>query len=320
MAIAETAESRSSLRRHLAHWLFATMFVVPMLAAYADAQRTSTPNATRERDIVADHRVIYLWPSGAPGSESWTERETADTLPVPERWHIVRNVTRPTLTVFLPSPAKANGTAIIVCPGGGFRFLTMDNEGEDVAAWLNSLGVTAFVLKYRVGPTASDEQGRMIRPTGAFEKTMAEFGPFAAADASQALQIVREQSTQWGLKRDRIGILGFSAGGYAAASAAMHYDSASRPDFAGFIYLNVPPDPEPRADGPPIFVLCADDDHLLPTQNAVVIYKAWKAARLSAELHIYNHGGHGFGIRKQGKPTDAWTDAFREWLKSLGLL
>lgn len=226
----------------------------------------------------------------------------------------VSNVTRPTLTVH--RPAKGNGTAMIVCPGGGFRILAIDHEGHEVARWLNSLGVTAFVLKYRVMRSDSAE----ARPANIVERRKTIM-PLATADGQQAVRLVRSRAAEWGVAPDRIGIMGFSAGGYVAAAVALTTDPAARPNFAAPIYALVPEEAAPAAGAPPLFLVHADDDKTVPPLlNSVRLYSAWKKAQLPAELHVYSRGGHGFGMRKKGLPVDTWTDRLRDWLASQGLL
>ena len=266
--------------------------------------------------FAAEPKVIPLWPGEAPGSEGWTQQEEeivgpADTL------RRVRNVTRPTLTVYLPDPAAANGTAVIVCPGGGFRILSIEHEGRDTARWLNSLGVTAFMLKYR-----------LMRTGDAGEKVPAEMAarrkaltPLAVADGQQAVRLVRAHAAEWGVNPDRVGIMGFSAGGYVAAAVAPQHDAGSRPAFAAPIYPATPEDVTAPADAPPLFLAHADDDKSVPPINhSIRLYAAWKKAQAPAELHIYARGGHGFGMQKRGLPIDGWTDRLREWLDAQGLL
>ena len=260
-------------------------------------------------------KVLPLWPGGAPGSENWNYEEWERVGPQDEVKRI-HNVTRPTLAVYLPDPSSATGTGVVVCPGGGFRHLAFNLEGTDVAEWLNSLGVAAFVLKYRVARTSETDD--KDTPTREQVKTVI---PFAIADGQQAIRVVRAHAADWGVRSDRIGILGFSAGGYVAASAALHYDSQSRPNFVAPIYPGTPEDVTPSPDAPPIFLVHADDDKTVaPLDHSIRLYEAWKKAGIPAEVHIYSRGGHGFGMRKRGLPADMWTERFRDWLAVQGLL
>jgi len=270
--------------------------------------------------------VIPLWPDGAPGSEGWTQQE-GEAL-IPPSLKVVRNVTQPTLIAYLPDPAVATGTAVIVCPGGAFHFLSIDMEGTDVARWLNMRGVAAFVLKYRLVRTGDDFPAEVWETLDDRDK-MAEriepLRPLMIADGQQAVRVVRAGRSAsagaagWGIAPDRIGMLGFSAGGAVTANVALQHDASSRPDFAAVIYgggrVEVPvPD-----DAPPLFVLCAGDDPMAAPLS-VRLYADWRAAGHPAELHIYSQGGHGFGMRKQGLPTDTWIERFADWLQVQGLL
>jgi acetyl esterase/lipase len=260
--------------------------------------------------------VIPLWPGAAPGSESWTQTEelapaTKDGI------RRLRNISRPTLTVYTPPAGTANGTAIVVAPGGGFRILAIDYEGIDVARYLNTLGVTAFVLKYRVSRTG--DAGEKDPATMAARRKEAQ--SMATADGQQAIRVVRSRAAEWGLAPDRIGILGFSAGGFVASSVALHHDAASRPSFSAPIYPFVEEDVKVPAGAPPLFLVHADDDKTLnPVDHSVRLYTAWKQAGIPAELHIYSKGGHGFGMRKVPIPAATWTDRLRDWLDTQGLL
>jgi acetyl esterase/lipase len=260
--------------------------------------------------FAGEPKVIPIWPGAAPGSENWTQQESEDMGPKDTRR--LRNVTRPTLTVYLPDPASANGTGIVVLPGGGFRILAIDHEGNEVARWLNSLGVAAFVLKYRVMRTGDPDEKKEAAER---RKQAVAFG---VADGQQAMRVAVSHAAEWGVKRDRLGIMGFSAGGYITAAVALKHDADNRPAFAAPIYPVAPDDLTVPADAPPLFIAQANDDRLV--ENAIRLYTAWKAAKIPVELHIYSRGGHGFGMKKQGLPSDTWTDRLRDWLAVQGLL
>jgi acetyl esterase/lipase len=267
--------------------------------------------------VYADEpKVIPVWPGIAPGSERWTQQEDEITVPQ-DPGRRVRNVTRPTMTVFLPPASAGNGTAVVICPGGGFRRLAVDHEGYAVAHWLNSLGVAAFVLKYRVMRTgdAGDEDPAVV----ATRKR--EVIPLALADVQQATRLVRKHAVEWGIARDRVGVLGFSAGGYLADAAALQHDDESRPDFVGSIYAVAQDDFTVPRDAPPLFVVNANDDPVVdPVNGAVRLYAAWRKAGIPVELHVYASGGHGFGMYKKGSPADDWCERFRQWLGAQGFL
>lgn len=266
--------------------------------------------------FAADPKVHPIWPGAAPGSESWNYDET-EIKNQQDGTRRVANVTRPTLTVYLPDSAAANGTAVVICPGGGFRWLSIDREGIDLAKWLNGLGVAAAVLKYRVMRTG-DEGEKDAATMAARRDTVV---PMAVADGQQAIRILRTHAAEWGISADRIGIIGFSAGGRVAAGVTLHHEAASRPNFAALIYGGTPPDVTPPADAAPLFLAqSSDDKSVKPLGNTLRIYEAWMKAGLPVEMHMYAQGGHGFGTRKRGLPADTWTERFRDWLGSQGLL
>jgi acetyl esterase/lipase len=230
---------------------------------------------------------------------------------------VVRNVAQPSLTAYLPDPALATGTAVIVCPGGGFHFLSIHMEGIDVARWLNTRGIAAFVLKYRLLRTGDDFPAEvwatLSDPAKMAERT-APLRPLILADGQQAVRLVRAQASEWGILPNRIGILGFSAGGVVAANVALQHPAGSRPDFAGVIYGGSRDAVSVPADAPPLFVLCAADDPMVPPHISVHLYEDWRAAGHAAELHVYAQGGHGFGMQVRGLPTDTWIERFADWL------
>jgi acetyl esterase/lipase len=177
--------------------------------------------------------------------------------------------------------------------------------------------VAAFVLKYRVMRTGDD--GEKDPATARDRRKVAT--DFALADGQQAVRVVRSHAAEWGIAPDRIGIIGFSAGGYVAAAVALRHDAASRPNFAAPIYPTIPADFTVPADAPPLFLVHADNDVTLSSvDNTVRLYTAWKKANIPAEMHIYLKGAHGFGMRKLDLPTDTWVDRFRDWLGLEGLL
>ncbi len=262
-------------------------------------------------------RVIPLWPGGAPGSEGWTWHEEEVAMPGEQK--VVRNVSQPTLTLYPADPARANGTAVIVCPGGVTHFLVMDREGTDIAHWLNERGITACVLKYRLVHTGADLAAEMRALFGSrnkVEEVLKPLRPLVTADGQQAVRLVRSHAAEWGLRPDHIGIMGFSAGGSVTADVALLHDAQSRPDFAAPIYtagFQAVPVP---TDAPPLFLLCAADDEMA-SSNSLRLYSAWHAAGRPAELHIYSKGGHGFSSRVQNLPCDTWLDRFGDWLRTV---
>lgn len=278
----------------------------------------------------AQQQVIPVWPGVAPGSENWTQKEETTTLPpLAAGGPLVRNVTQPTLTAFLPSAPAANRTAVIVCPGGGFHFLSWDSEGTEVARWLSARGIAAFVLKYRVvdtGPTAEDFRKSLAAMFGSVGKgdtlpeSMRKVLPLAIADGQQAMRVVRQHASEWGIAPDRIGIMGFSAGGAVTMGVVIDHDAGSRPNFAAPIYgAGLAEGAAVPAEATPLFILCASDDPIAAA-GSVATYSKWKAAAYSVELHMYAKGGHGFGMNKQGLPADHWIERFGDWLEEQGLL
>lgn len=261
------------------------------------------------------HEIIRLWPDQVPDFELWRDIGPERDAVSPSGTRLVRNVSTPTLTAFLPDPAKATGTAIVVCPGGAFHFLSIEKEGTDVARWLTERGVAAFVLKYRVVPTPDDDAFEAIRadPTP-HRPRMDRVRPMVVADGQQAIRTVREQANRWSIVPDRLGIIGFSAGACAAVGVATKYmDAESRPSFAASIYGEwwerwIP------ADAPPLFLTAAGNDPLIDVSSNSSLYEAWYAAGRRVEVHLYAQGGHGFGLESQGLPSDGWVDRFWEWL------
>ncbi len=254
--------------------------------------------------------------------ESYPEKEYFSKI-----WNteVVTNVTKPTLTVFNPSPTLKNGTAVVICPGGGFMALSINSEGFDVAKYMAARGVTAFVLKYRVLHTegdATEEFSTLFGDRQKFEGIIAKIIPLSIADGLTAVTFVRQHASEWGVSADRVGIIGFSAGGTVAAGVAFRYPPQGRPAFvapiyaAGSMFKN---DPVPT-DAPPLFAVAATDDQLGLAPESVALYQKWTDAHKSAELHMYAKGGHGFGMRNQNLPTDHWVDRFADWLELQGLL
>jgi acetyl esterase/lipase len=265
---------------------------------------------------------IRLWTGDAPGAMGQQDEDV------------------PTLDLYLVPADRANGTAVVVCPGGGYRALAMDHEGEQVARWWNSLGVSAFVLKYRLGPKYHH--------------------PVELGDAQRAVRWVRSRAEQYGIRQDRIGIMGFSAGGHLASSAATLFDKgqaaatdpidrlSSRPDFAVLGYpvismtteyvhqgsknnlLGENPDPalaeqlstELRVtpDTPPVFLFHTNQDKTVPAENSILFYLALRKAGIPAELHIYERGPHGVGLAWSDAVLSSWPARLADWMRIRGLM
>lgn len=300
---------RKSIRRLLAPGLCLAVALTGL------AQAAEAPNAPE---------VVRIWPGQAPGTADWTGQETTTQLPLPgeKPLNMVSNVTVPTLTVYRPAAGKGNGTGIIVIPGGGFQNLAVDHEGYDVARWLVERGVTAFVLKYRVRPTPGFSIPPDLRKhPERFAEFANRFGagrPLALADATQAMRYLRANAKTYGLADDRIGMMGFSAGAITTIDVVLNAAPTERPNFAAPIYGAMIDDKAPPADGPPLFLAVTQDDNAVPAEQTIRIFTRWSAANLPAELHVYERGGHGFGMRKINAPVDRWTEAYEAWLESHG--
>jgi len=269
-----------------------------------------------------EHKTVLLWPAGAPGAVG------------------AEDVDRPSLMLYSLPAGRVARSAVVVCPGGGYGVLAMDHEGRQVAEWLNSLGVAAYILKYRLAPRYHH--------------------PAMMEDAQRALRYVRAHAQEWGIAPGRIGIWGFSAGGHLASTAATHFDpgnpaaadpierASSRPDFAILAYpviscsewfrhqgscrnlLGDNPDPklvdylsnekQVTAQTPPTFLFHTNDDEGVPAENSVAFYMALRKAGVPAELHIYQHGAHGVGLAPKDPILSSWPQRLADWLRLHQLL
>jgi acetyl esterase/lipase len=266
--------------------------------------------------------IVDLWPTAAPGDSAPIGEEQAkkrgDTI------INITNVSKPTLTVCRPSPEKNTGVAILVFPGGGYNNLAWEHEGTMVAEWLNSIGVTAAILKYRVPRRADTPKGQP---------------PIQALmDAQRGISLVRSHASEWGIDPKKIGVLGFSAGGHLAAWCSTNPDKRAyetidgaeqvscRPDFSVLIYpggINqgdeLKPEIKVTKDAQPTFLAVATDDNG-PAIGSAVYYLALKKAGIPAELHSYAAGGHGFGMRPGDRPAASWPKRCEDWMKDQGIL
>jgi endo-1,4-beta-xylanase len=257
--------------------------------------------------------AIPLWEKGAPGSEARAaEAEQIDGANV-------CNVHNPTITPFVPAVEKSTGTAVIICPGGGHSKLCLGHEGYALAEWFKERGIAAFVLKYRL----AREKGSTYT-----------IQDHAMADARRALRLIRSRAAEWHLKTDRLGILGFSAGGELAAFAAMKNDpghkhaadpieqQSSRPDFQALIYPGTSGLFNAEKGMPPLFIAAGYSDRPDISEGMATLYLKYKAAGVKAEMHIFANAGHGFGYRPDAKPSAAarWPERFTDWLTDSGLL
>jgi len=274
---------------------------------------------------------IHLWPGKAPGTENWTVPEKVTTSPNGDR--TVFNVSDPTLTVFLPDPAIATGTAVILAPGGALRLLGIDGNGTHIARWLNKKGIAAFVLKYRTlqqdagggggpragGPPGGGGQRREMEIHNANanpapeDAALTEVLQMGVADAQQAFRLIRKNAQQWKINPARVGIMGFSAGGGVAVGTAMAPKSDAYPDFLMSIYGPALQDVQVPEYGPPLFV-AVGSTHFNVTNGCIALFQVWKAAGKPAEMHVYDGVSGGFGLSDRGQPVDGWIDRAYEWL------
>jgi len=271
---------------------------------------------------------VHLWPGKPPGDENKTfppegdATTDKDDLVAGRRLIRLGNVSDPTMTVFAPEPSKRNGTAVLVCPGGGYNILAYDLEGTEVCTWLNSIGVTAVLLKYRV-------------PTRAMARYMAPL-----QDAQRALGLLRSRASELGIDPERIGVLGFSAGGNLAVMLSTMpkrmypkvdaSDKVScRPNFSILIYPAylvdkehgdaIVPEVHVTKETPPTFIIMAEDDPVR-VENVLRYYKVLRDAQVPAEMHLYPKGGHGYGLRRTELTVTTWPDRAADWLKAGGFL
>lgn len=273
--------------------------------------------------MAAAPQEIALWPGVAPGSEKAEQKEQVTPFPGGKA-NVVRNVVKPTLTVYLPDPAQATGTGVIIAPGGAFRILSMESEGHEVARWLVQRGIVAFVLKYRLIETASSDALMwtqfMARMTAAKVSTagFVDDAKLGIADGIQAVKVVRARAKEWNISPDRIGFVGFSAGGMVASYTMLDSSAAARPNFVAPIYGAPLGDvPKIPAKLPPVFLAYASDDGLI-AERVDAFYTALRKGGHHPELHVYYRGGHGFGMNKQGYSSDHWIEDLYRWMESLG--
>jgi acetyl esterase/lipase len=280
----------------------------------------------------AEPLVLPVWPGAVPGDYGKIGpervRDPSDSPTKDAKW--ITGVTKPTITVFQPGKEKNTGAAMVICPGGGYWNLAWDLEGEEVAAWLNSVGMTGIVLKYRV-PRRPGQPEPLPAP-----------GPLL--DSQRAVSLVRSKAAEWGIDPNRIGMVGFSAGGHLVVATATNFDKRSyepideidkvscRPDFAVAVYPGylvakgqstdtlAPYIRTPPPGTPPTFLVHASDDPEAGPENSVVMYLALKRAQIPAELHVYAAGGHGFGVRPSNRPCSTWPERCLAWLRSQGVL
>ncbi|MGA9672030.1 MAG: alpha/beta hydrolase [Terracidiphilus sp.] len=309
-----------SMSRHRYKPFVALSLITACVMTAASAQETNNGKPAQSVTTAVAPKVINVWPGVAPGSEQWKQKEA--TISAGPMQSIV-NVTTPTLTAYLPDPAKATGTAVIIAPGGGFIFLGTDTH--EVAEWLTARGIAGFVLKYRTAPLDGESDTELMQAGRARfgaqlanHALIAEDGKYGIADGIQAIKVVREHAAELNVSSDRVVFMGFSAGGSIAEFASVNPDVSARPNYAAPIYGAPFPVPSIPKDVPPFFMEMAQDDDLAGPQ-IVAMYDALKAAGYKPEFHIYEHGGHGWSMRKQGTTSDHWLDEFYWWLEARGL-
>ena len=266
-------------------------------------------------------KEIFLYDGPAPGSENWTWTEAVSQNNAFNS-KVVYNVARPSITAFLP--AKPNGTAVVVAPGGAFHTLSIDNEGTEVAKWLNQRGIAAFVLKYRLARSYTDNPVKeLVGKMGNFatlDEENAPIIPLATADGIAALQYIRDHAVEFKVNPQKVGFMGFSAGATLTMSVVYSAPAAQKPNFVAPIYAYekaIIGTDMPKAKTP-IFVAVAADDQLGFMPHSINIFNKWHQAKQPAELHVFEKGGHGFGMSKTATTSEMWVDNFGKWLKIQG--
>lgn len=278
--------------------------------------------------LAQNHKPMNLWPKGAPGEKGNIGAEVDTTKPDQDKpgKRVIRlgNVTIPTLTVYKPVASQDTGAAVIVFPGGGYSILAMDLEGTELCQWFNSIGVTGILVKYRVPAQPNSPRGAA-----------------PLQDAQRAVRLARAHAGEWHINPNRIGVMGFSAGGNLAALISNNFNkttyeavdaadqSSARPDFAMLIYpayltgdkemTTIAPNLPISAQTPPTLLIQAEDDPI-PVEGSLVYYRALKNAKVPAEIHLYPKGGHGYGLRSEVAPLNTWPKRAEEWMRASGFL
>jgi acetyl esterase/lipase len=266
----------------------------------------------------AQQKEILLYKGLPPGSENWTWKEGLNNNNS-VKVMTVYNVVHPTLTAYLPDQAIATGTAIIIAPGGGFHFLAIDHEGTNADQWLVKKGITVFILKYRLVHVTSDNpfDDMLNAPDPkAWDDESLPIIPLAVADGRAAIAYVRNHAAEYKISKDRIGFMGFSAGGRVAAGIAFGYNTDNRPNFIVPVYADMPESEQNLVlpDAPPAFIVCAQDDEFGFATHAINLYTKWYAAKRPVEMHLFSSGGHGFGVGSSTNTTHNWMDRLVDWL------
>ena len=284
--------------------------------------------------------MLKLWPETIPGSisdPSYIEK----IITTDGRITRCNNVVTPDLTVFLPAPEKANGAAVMICPGGGYGTLAFDHEGNAIAKWLNDNGIAGIILKYRL-PSDQIMKDKSVGPL---------------QDAQEAMRVIRRHASEWKIDPEKVGVIGFSAGGHLASTISTHYaenvydvkdNTSARPDFSLLIYPVISMDTlithrgsrnnllglkpgddlvkrfsnelQITAGTPPAFLVHSSDDNAVPVMNSINYYKGLQKNKIPAELHIFQKGGHGYGLAPNGGTESAWSGLCLKWLMQMGFL
>ncbi len=251
-----------------------------------------------------------------PKTEDGHQWKTAEREFFSEDWQntVITNVSQPELQAFIPE--NPTGMSVVIAPGGGMYAHSIESEGRDVARWLSNKGIAAFVLKYRLVPTGEDGVKDLGKDGIQVEAKARKILAFAVEDTMNAIKHIRTNSGELGLDPDKIGLIGFSAGGAVTMETRYKCDGDACPNFVGPIYawMNIVDPQEITKDYGPIFIACSTDDPLRLAPASVDIYKQWLNAGLPAELHMYAEGGHGYGMKKQDLPSDKWIEQFYEWM------
>lgn len=307
---------RATNGRRALGWAIGAALVAIATPALAQSDRME-PMATPAQPTAIPLNTGTL--PGATAKESWHSQYGSS---------FARNVTDATLTPFLPDPGKATGTAVIVAPGGGFRTLSMSNEGWDVAKALADRGVAAFVLKYRLNQTPADMAGFERSMREMFSGTAPRPRPAAGAaanalapqiaDANAAFALIRSRAGAWQVDPNRIGMIGFSAGAMLTMATTLS-NGPAKPAFIGDVYGPLAAMGPVPTDAPPLFVAIAADDPFFANSGFGLI-ESWKAAKRPVEFHLYEQGGHGFGMYPKPTTSTGWFDAFARWMDMHGWL
>lgn len=269
--------------------------------------------------LALGQNTIKLYPGKAPGSEAWNW-EVKEFTPMPNN-RMLFNVTDPTLTIYPAAAGKGNGTSIIIAPGGAFHILSIDSEGHDVAKFLSARGITAFVLTYRVvksnGPNPFAELMPLMKDFKKLDEINAPVVEMATQDGIEAIKYVKANASKLGIDPQKMGFMGFSAGGTLTMNVLLSAPQELKPNFIAPIYHYadaVTGKDMPKASTP-AFIAVAADDNLGFAPHSIRLFERWNAAKHPSELHVYENGGHGFGMRKNNTASDNWINDFENWLK-----